>query len=462
MAIQYNKRLRLIMYGLKDLFILILAFGITNSIIFAMPVFSFNTQYQQLLQVFSVLWIVSGFVFNVWAEHQGWKFYRHFLNVSSALLMFVFLVLGYIVLFKISFISRYFLITFFMIYFAILNLSWFVKYQFLTAVRRRGKNYKRVLVLGSLPKNNTDSWSVLNPEWGYKIEDIIDEDMSSKDYILKLGEYLSSKSYDEILITNPAKFGDDLESIIDFSENFGLRIKIVPKFMESFQNKVSIDYLNGTPVMNVRHEPLKYFHNRLLKRAFDLSVALVFMVTVYWWLHLIIALAIKLSSKGPVLFKQKRIGIDNKPFMIYKFRTMAFDTNEKSSNDGKAQITKVGDSRITKIGQLLRMTNLDEFPQFLNVLFGDMSIVGPRPHMEQEDIEIQNKVEKYRIRQFVKPGITGWAQVNGLRGGTEDMKLMTDRIKHDIFYIEKWSSLLDLKIIWQTGWQMITLNTHAH
>lgn len=337
------------------------------------------------------------------------------------------------------------------------------KFQFLSWYRSKGRNYKSVLVIGPLPSDGENSsWNDLDPHWGYKITAVISEDeFNSDNYLELLEKHLLTQNYDEILVTKPSMLGNSLESVIDFSEHLGLRVRIVADYMKSFSNRVQLDYINGAPVINVRHEPLQYWHNRALKRIFDVAVSLFFIVTIYWWLHLIIGLIIKLTSKGPVLFKQRRIGVDNKPFECYKFRSMTIENNT-SSKDGFGKITAKGDARITRIGSILRMTNLDELPQFLNVLKGDMSIVGPRPHMVQEDYEIQDIVKKYRVRRFVKPGITGWAQINGFRGGTKNLELMQKRIEHDIFYIERWTYMLDMKIIWKTAWQMMTFNTQAH
>ncbi len=463
MATQYNKRFRKIIYEFINIFILIIGFSIAYKCTFKTSFLHYDNYYSTFLKITLFIWLFCSFIFNSVDEHQGWKFIYHFRTLIKTYILFMLLEFIYLVGFKVTFFSRMFLSSFLMITFFLLVITYFLRYQLLRWIRSKGRNFKSVLVIGKLPTGyNNENWNILKPEWGYRIEDVIDVDVESKDYILLLGEYLSKKKYDEILITNPSHLGENIEAIIDLSENNGLRIKIVPKFFNNYGNRVKIDYLNGTPVMNVRYEPLSYFHNRIIKRFFDLFVSIIFIITIYWWVHILIGIAIKLTSKGPVLFTQKRIGVDNKTFKIYKFRTMAQNKDINNAREGIGQITKVGDSRITKVGEFLRKTNLDELPQFLNVLLGCMSIVGPRPLMIQEDREVQKKIKKYRIRQFIKPGLTGWAQINGYRGGTENMKLMSKRIQHDIYYIERWNSLFDLKIIWKTAWQMITMNTQAH
>ena len=205
-----------------------------------------------------------------------------------------------------------------------------------------------------------------------------------------------------------------------------------------------------------RKLPIKNSRSIISKRTFDFLFSLTFICFIYWWVYLIVFFVIKSQSKGPILFKQERIGLDGKIFMCYKFRTMHID-------DSNSQIlTQVGDSRIFSFGQFMRKTNIDEFPQFINVLKGEMSIVGPRPHMSSEDKILADKIEKYRMRRWTKPGITGFAAIKGFRGGTESMDLMQKRINLDVRYIEKWSFWLDLKICYQTTLETIFLRSKGH
>ena len=185
-------------------------------------------------------------------------------------------------------------------------------------------------------------------------------------------------------------------------------------------------------------------------------IAIPVLLLVFWWFYLLAAILIKTNAKGPAVIRQKRIGQNGEPFNCYKFRTMTL--NEDSAH-GKGQITQVGDKRVTWIGRVLRKTNLDELPQFINVLLGEMSVAGPRPHMVEEDEKISILLDKYRIRRFVKPGITGWAAVHGFRGGTDDMDLMQKRVDYDIYYIMNWTPWLDTKIFVWTVWKMLTFTT---
>jgi putative colanic acid biosynthesis UDP-glucose lipid carrier transferase len=207
--------------------------------------------------------------------------------------------------------------------------------------------------------------------------------------------------------------------------------------------------------MTLRREPLQSLFNRVLKRAFDIGFALTVICTIFPFVFPLIILAIKLESPGPIFFIQKRPGRRNKLFNCIKFRTM------RVNNQTELQATK-NDPRITKTGAFLRKTNLDELPQFFNVLFGDMSVVGPRPNLVSQ-LEMYSKwISKYPVRHFILPGITGYAQVNGFRGETKQPELMEKRVEYDILYMENWSFALDLKIIFLTVWNMIRGEKNAY
>jgi putative colanic acid biosysnthesis UDP-glucose lipid carrier transferase len=213
--------------------------------------------------------------------------------------------------------------------------------------------------------------------------------------------------------------------------------------------QVDVDYSGPTPILSIKKEPLEVTTNKIFKRAFDIIFSFFVITLVFSWLFPILAVLIKMGSKGSVFFIQKRSGIDNKEFNCMKFRTMVVnnesDTKQATSND----------PRITKMGRFLRASNFDELPQFFNVLMGDMSVVGPRPHMVQHTYMYSKLIEPFMVRHWVKPGITGLAQAKGFRGETKDINQMLNRVKMDIFYIQNWSLSFDFKIIFQTGWNMI-------
>tara|TARA_A100001234_G_C12635212_1_gene389817 strand:- start:1946 stop:2884 length:939 start_codon:yes stop_codon:yes gene_type:complete len=257
-------------------------------------------------------------------------------------------------------------------------------------------------------------------------------------------KFVKKNNVDEIYYTLPLSKTKKLKDLISFCDKQMIRFKLVPDFRGFLFKRVNIDFFDDVPIITIREEPLTDFMNRLIKRLFDILFSLFAILFILSWLYPLIAIIIKLNSKGPVLFKQKRSGIDNKEFICYKFRSM---TINKSSDS--MQATK-NDIRITSVGKFLRKTSLDEFPQFFNVLIGDMSIVGPRPHMLKHTQEYSAIIEKYMVRQLVKPGITGVAQVRGFRGETKKLSDMDGRVKLDVWYIENWSIWLDLNIIFKT------------
>ena len=220
-----------------------------------------------------------------------------------------------------------------------------------------------------------------------------------------------------------------------------IRFFIVPEFYRNVKKSLVMEVLESVPLLTIRREPLLAVYNRILKRSFDIVFSLVILVTVFPIMYIIIGILIKLSSPGPILFKQKRTGLYGHDFECYKFRTMKVNAEA----DTKQAIKD--DPRKTKIGNFLRKTNLDEFPQFINVLKGDMSVVGPRPHMLKHTEQYSALIDKYMVRHLVKPGITGWAQVTGYRGETKTLEQMEGRVKRDVWYIENWTFFLDLKII---------------
>ncbi|MEO7312952.1 MAG: undecaprenyl-phosphate glucose phosphotransferase [Chitinophagaceae bacterium] len=235
-----------------------------------------------------------------------------------------------------------------------------------------------------------------------------------------------------------------------------IRFKIVPDISFFVKKKVRVDYLNEIPIISLRNEPLEDLGNRIKKRAFDIVVSTMVIICFLSWMIPLIGLLIWLESRGPIFFMQARSGKDNKSFPCLKFRSMK--VNDKA-NELQA---KKNDARVTRTGRFLRRTSLDEFPQFLNVFIGNMSIVGPRPHMLKHTDEYSILVKQYMVRQFLKPGITGWAQVSGYRGETQTVEQMQKRVEHDLWYLENWNPWLDLKIIFLTVFNTLKGEKNAY
>lgn len=330
----------------------------------------------------------------------------------------------------------------------------------LKSYRSHGGNHRQLIILGagSVAQQVYDA-TATNLEYGYRFIGFFD-DRAKEDYkvdpnlvrgtLADVERFAEEYGADEIICALPA--GDDRKAlpILRYAENNLIRFYIVPDFMRFIRKSVSLTTLaDSIPIISLREEPLKGGFNRFVKRTFDIVVSIIFTVCIFPILFIVLGTIIKATSKGPIFFLQKRTGKNGEEFNCIKFRTMKVNADA----DNK-QATK-GDSRVTKIGAFMRKTNLDETPQFLNVLIGDMSIVGPRPHMLKHTEIYSHLIDKYMVRHFAKPGITGWAQVTGFRGETKDLSEMEGRIKQDVWYIENWTFWLDLKIIVKTVQNMI-------
>tara|TARA_R110002073_G_scaffold305584_1_gene474647 strand:+ start:1666 stop:2646 length:981 start_codon:yes stop_codon:yes gene_type:complete len=305
-------------------------------------------------------------------------------------------------------------------------------------------NMRNVVVIGKNKK--TDQLIEVfkdRREYGYHFMKQFCPSESSFD-IYKTFIYIVENNVDEIYCSVSELKNNQLTEFINFADNNLKTLKFIPDNKNIFSKKLTFEYYDYIPILSLRDIPLHNPLNAALKRLFDIIFSLVVIVGILSWLAPIIALIIRLETKGPVYFRQKRNGIDNKEFYCYKFRSMAPNEHADSLMAVK------NDMRTTKVGKFIRRTSIDELPQFYNVLFGNMSVVGPRPHMVKHTNEFANKVDKYMLRHFVKPGITGLAQVRGYRGEIETDIDILNRTKFDIFYIENWSLFMDLKIIVQT------------
>jgi putative colanic acid biosynthesis UDP-glucose lipid carrier transferase len=332
--------------------------------------------------------------------------------------------------------------------------------------RSHGGNSRRVIILGAgSVANEVYSQLVTNISYGYKFLGFFD-DRAVADYKVKpelvvgklgaVNDFIENNDVEEIYCALPA--GDDRKAvpIIHFAEQNLVRCFLIPDFKRFIRKKVSLSFMEEIPVISMRTEPLLKFGNQVEKRIFDLVVSTIFLITIFPLLLVFLGLGIKLTSKGPIFFKQKRTGENGIDFYCYKFRTMCVNQDADSK-----QATK-DDSRVTKIGAFMRKTNLDEMPQFFNVFIGNMSIVGPRPHMLKHTEMYSKLIDQYMIRHFAKPGITGWAQVTGFRGETQRLEEMEGRVKRDVWYIENWSFFLDVRIIFMTVFNMFRGDKNAY
>ena len=330
--------------------------------------------------------------------------------------------------------------------------------------RRRGYNAKNVIIIGA-GKNGMELYHVMKTDlsYGFNVLGFFDDNPILKDVLPNyLGTidhiqyFINHNVIDEIYCTIPGASSEKISELLNLAEKHMIRFYIIPEFYRNIKKSMVLNILDTIPLLIIRTEPLQLPYNRYLKRCFDLAFSISVLLFVFPFIYLVAGVLIKISSKGPILFKQKRNGQYGKIFDCYKFRTMRI-------NEEADQIQAVkGDPRTTKIGSFLRRTNLDEFPQFISVLKGDMSVVGPRPHMLKHTEQYSRLIDKYMVRHLVKPGITGWAQITGYRGETRTLEQMEGRVKRDVWYIENWSFFLDLKIIVVTIINMFKGESNAY
>jgi putative colanic acid biosynthesis UDP-glucose lipid carrier transferase len=307
---------------------------------------------------------------------------------------------------------------------------------------------------------------VKNKHYGYRLAGFIDDEKNPSlngHYLGKTSDIdriINKHELDDIIVTLPITSEAQMENIIAVGEKQGKRVRIIPNYQRFGDGKLQVDKLGSLSIISLRSLPLDIVDNKIYKRIFDIVFSLFVILLILSWVVPIITLIIKLGSKGPVFFKQQRWGLNNKLILCYKFRSMGADSKDVDEHGNYLQARK-NDPRVTRFGRFLRKTNLDELPQFFNVLIGSMSVVGPRPHPVPLNVESKDSVEKYMMRHWVKPGIAGWAQVNGHRGETRTPSLMKKRVEFDVWYIENWTFWLDLQIIVQTVTNMIKGDRNA-
>lgn len=446
-----------------DLFLLAVSFFAAvkiqgNSVVqlFSSPVYSW-------FFIFSLVsWVACLIVLRSFTIKRIKNLDRIAKDTLETLLFHVFSVSVYIVATEAYFIPRNYLISFYSVF--ILGIfSWRLGVYFtLGFFRRLGFNYRNVVIIGYNPYGmSLKNYFEQNPDLGYRFKGFFDHQPHRSPGIIgkfqrSIEDFLKEQSIDEIYVCQSYLKHRYFRHLVRFSENNFLKIKLLPDIKGLVFDDLELEFYSDLPIVSFRREPLQNELNAALKRVFDVTFSLVVLIGICSWLFPIIALAIRLDSKGPVFFVQKRSGRAGKDFQCFKFRTMV----ENDEADTR-QATK-NDNRITWIGRFLRETNIDELPQFVNVLLGDMSVVGPRPHMLKHTEEYSKTISNYMLRHLIKPGITGLAQAKGYRGQTNDNYSMRNRVRVDILYIERWSFFLDLKVIGLTLVSMVRGQDNAY
>ena len=336
--------------------------------------------------------------------------------------------------------------------------------------RSKGKSLKKLIIVGN-NQTGIDFAKLIeqNPGFGYNFigfvgsGDMYENSLKLLGRIEEFEKILNDYGVEEVVIAFGSSNYDSINNIVFVCEKNALRAHIIPDFSQFLSKRYLFNMVESFPVITMRNEPLLEFQSRFLKRTFDLLFTLLIFVLVLWWLIPLLSVLVKMFSPGPAFFVQDRIGLKNKVFKCYKFRTMKVS---KQRHDEQYVATTNDDERVTWVGSFLRRTSLDEIPQFLNIFKGEMSIVGPRPHPIKYNEQYLKYFEAIKLRHLVKPGLTGWAQVHGLRGDViddeENKKRTVKRIEHDIWYIENWSLTLDVQIVFLTVWQIISGINSGH
>ena len=448
-------------HAIGDLLILNVAYIIGHYFSFWNYLQIFDTKYLQLWIYLNIIYLFSAQLSGTFDMYRNTRFFTLLAALLRLFFLQIVLAFSYIVVFK-DFnqtfkLSREVLMVMYITSF-IFTMIW--RFGFIKTVRiyrARGFNNRKVMIIGAGDTAQEFKKMLEHKiEYGYQFLGFFDDEPQKYNAETRkhiLGNIEDAKKFaldnkiDEFFCALPYQEEEKTRHLIEFGDENLIRVKIVPdlsRFLTHHLNKVEIEYYGQIPVMTLRNEPLENIVNRIVKRLFDIGFSIFIILFILSWFVPLMAIIIKLTSKGPVFFVQERSGIKNLAFRVIKFRTMYINSDAHYK-----QATRY-DQRITPIGKFLRRTNLDELPQFINVFFGQMSVIGPRPHMLKHTQEYSKIIDKFMVRHFVKPGITGWAQVNGYRGETREVTDMEGRVRADVWYIENWSFALDLKIIIMT------------
>jgi len=383
-------------------------------------------------------------------------------NTIITFLYHIFLVSAYIVATEAYFIPRNYLLSFFSMFILGVSMWRFGIYFILGYLRKLGLNYRNVVIIGYNPYGlSLKHYFDQNPGLGYRFKGFFDNWPQRHSSIIgkfqrSLEDFLKTENIDEIYVCQSYLKHRYFRHLVRYTENHFLKIKLLPDIKGLIFDDLELEFYSNLPIISFRREPLQNELNAATKRIFDVVFSSLILLGICSWLFPIIALLIKLDSKGPIFFKQQRSGRAGKDFLCFKFRTMVVNSEADTR-----QATK-NDDRITRLGRFLRESNIDELPQFINVLLGDMSVVGPRPHMLKHTQEYSKTISNYMLRHLIKPGVTGLAQAKGYRGQTDDNYSMKNRVRVDILYIERWTFLLDLKVIGLTVKNMFKGEVNAY
>lgn len=405
-----------------------------------------NTQFYVLFQ--TAMWLLISYFVKFYSIYRFTTPVEIFSKLVKQGVIFLLVVIAFFPFSKQSIFSGTAIAIFMTVTFSIITFSKFMWFYYLKKYRIvTGSNFRSAVIIGYTPEAIRLKDLFMNRnDYGYRFMAFFSDKKTNPNILGRVEDlkpFVLENNVDEIYCSLNEISNEQLKDLVEFADDNNKAIKFIPDTKEIFSKNLKIDYYEIFPVLSLQKTTLHDPVTKAFKRGFDIVFSLFVMIFLLSWLTPILAILIKLESSGPVFFRQGRPGINEREFFCYKFRSMRMNKNterEASKND----------PRVTKVGRFMRKTSIDEMPQFLNVLLGDMSVVGPRPHLWSQNKVYGNRIKKYMVRHYVKPGITGLAQVRGYRGEIETDEDMINRIKFDVFYIENWSLILDLKIILQT------------
>lgn len=451
----YSNKVKIILQ-LSDLFFLNLAFIFASYVTIRNFSFLPKDQTFTFLVLINFVWIVLSNISDLYHIDRvikiDKKIYKTAIIITAQCLIVSFIA-------KLSGIisySTYQITIFYILIYYFIFIGKIIILKILKFLRKNGFNSRTIVILGGGKVGDEIRSNLLTDfSFGFKYLGIFDDNPNGCQHLSEvLGtlddfkKYAPKNKVEEVFIALPDYAYAKVVDLIRFCDHNTIRVKIVPDFSRYIRAKIKLDFYGNVPIILLREEPLELTSNRFIKRGFDIFFSIIIIIFVLSWLIPLMGILIKIYSKGPVFFLQRRTGLNNKEFDIIKFRTM------RVNQDANKMQARKGDPRITSIGRFLRKTNLDEFPQFINILLGNMSIIGPRPHMIEHTKFYSKIIDSYMVRHFAKPGLTGWAQVNGYRGDTTNPAQMEGRVKHDVYYIENWSFFLDIQIFFKTIYNM--------
>ena len=407
---------------------------------------AFHPPFLSMLIYINIVWWFISSITKPYKISRTSKLHQVLRATYTVLFFHVLLVFAYYVFEQSHRYSRELLLIMYAVLFVVFFIWKVIFILLLRRFRKKGYNYRNILLIAD-KENPTQLNSYINkhPELGFRVLQRYEPKNYEVDVMHnEIKDFCLNNHVDEIFYTMSSIPHNSLVSLMNFAEENFIKMRFVADFKSIMYRTLELEHFDLIPVLKVVSTPLDAWHNKFIKRIFDLVFSVLTILLILTWLVPLLAIIIKVTSKGPIFFKQKRTGQDNRPFYCYKLRTMYVNDDSDTK-----QATK-NDSRITPIGNFLRKTSFDELPQFFNVIIGNMSVVGPRPHMLKDTQDFARELESFMSRHQIKPGITGLAQTKGYRGESQDIEKKRNRVKMDLFYIKNWSFLFDLAIIVNT------------